>query len=98
MGYGYEISEKLLFRVLAHLEDAVGLFKMNIPERYWRVFYTKSNYEKKCEDYIIAQNVEVFLPLIKSIRIYRGRKIKKKEPLFKNYIFACVNEKRDCQY
>ena len=58
----------------------------------WRVFFTMSNCEKKAAEYISAQNIEVFLPTEKTIRIYRGRKIKKEVPLFKNYIFAKVAE------
>ncbi len=66
---------------------------MKIIDRYWRVFYTKSNCEKKCEEYIISRNIESYLPLVKSIYTYRGRKIRKELPLFKNYIFALVDEK-----
>ncbi|MBU1297845.1 MAG: UpxY family transcription antiterminator [Bacteroidetes bacterium] len=61
--------------------------------RIWRVFFTMSNFENKAEEYISSQNIEVFLPTIKTIQIYRGRNIKSEVPLFKNYFFAKVDER-----
>jgi hypothetical protein len=61
--------------------------------RIWRVFFTMSNFENKAEEYISSQNIEVFLPTIKTIRIYRGRKIKSEDPSLKTtFLQKLMNE------
>lgn len=66
-------------------------------ERYWRVFYTAPRAEKKCEERIAERHIEVFLPTREVVRQWKDRKKKVIEPLFKNYIFAWVNERERVQ-
>lgn len=61
--------------------------------RIWRVFYTNARAEKKCERILNEQDVEVFLPKCEVVRQWKDRKKKVVEPLFRNYIFAQVNER-----
>lgn len=63
------------------------------PPRYWRAFYTRARAEKKCEQRLEDQEVDVFLPKQKSIRQWSDRQKEVVEPLFRNYIFAHVNER-----
>ena len=63
-----------------------------IVKRKWRVFYTQSRAEKKCEERLAERRVEVFLPKHKVVRQWKDRKKKVVEPLFRNYIFAHVDE------
>lgn len=60
--------------------------------RKWRVFYTQSRAEKKCEERLIDRRIEVFLPKYETIRQWKDRKKKVIEPLFRNYVFAHVEE------
>ena len=60
--------------------------------RKWRVFYTQSRAEKQCEARLIQREIDVFLPKCEVVRQWKDRKKKVIEPLFRNYIFACVDE------
>lgn len=59
----------------------------------WRVFYTFPRAEKKCEDRLHDRRIDVFLPKYTAIRQWSDRKKKVVEPLFRNYIFARVDER-----
>ena len=63
-----------------------------IQECVWRVFYTHPRAEKKCEERLYDRHIEVFLPTHTIVRQWSDRKKKVVEPLFRNYIFAHVNE------
>ena len=60
--------------------------------REWRVFYTASRSEKLCENRISQLEITVLLPRYRELRIWSDRKKIVSVPLFKNYIFAEVNE------
>ncbi len=60
--------------------------------RPWRVFYTLPRAEKKCEERLAQRRVAVFLPKYAVVRQWADRKKKVVEPLFRNYIFAQVDE------
>ena len=59
----------------------------------WRVFYTHPRTEKKCEERLFERHIEVFLPTHTIVRQWSDRKKKIVEPLFRNYIFAHVDER-----
>ena len=67
--------------------------KENSSPRKWHVFYTASRAEKKCEERLQQQAIEVLLPKCKILRQWKDRKKEVIEPLFRNYIFAHVTEK-----
>ena len=58
----------------------------------WLVFYTMARAEKKCEDRLQDQGVEVFVPKCKVVRQWKDRKKKVTVSLFPNYLFANVDE------
>lgn len=62
-------------------------------EQVWRVFYTFPRAEKKAEKRLDDGRIEVFLPKHTVVRQWSDRKKKVVEPLFRNYIFARVDEK-----
>lgn len=62
-------------------------------EQLWRVFYTFPRAEKKCETRLSDRGIDVFLPTHTVIRQWSDRKKKVVEPLFRNYIFAHVDER-----
>lgn len=61
-------------------------------QKCWRVFYTMARAEKQCESLLVRKGFDVLLPKAEVMRQWKDRKKKVVEPLFKNYIFACVNE------
>jgi transcription antitermination factor NusG len=69
-------------------------FNQSVSKYYWRAFYTHARAEKKCEYRLEEKNIEVFLPVQTEIRQWKDRKKKVEVPLFRNYIFARVDERR----
>ena len=59
----------------------------------WRIFYTAPRSEKKCEQRLLEQQIEVLLPKVIVRRQWKDRKKAVTEPLFRSYIFAHVDEK-----
>ena len=68
-----------------------GRIQPSMPA-YWRVFYTNPRAEKKCEERLQQQGVEVFLPTYVAVRQWKDRVKRVTEPLFRNYLFARVDE------
>jgi len=68
-----------------------------VAARAWRVFYTRARSEKKCEERLQERSVEVLVPkrIVQSRWSDRTKRIE--EPLFRNYVFANVNEKERLQ-
>ena len=69
----------------------------SISAYYWRAFYTFSRAEKKCERRLEEKKIDVFLPVQTVVRQWKDRKKKVQEPLFRNYIFARVDERERIQ-
>lgn len=65
---------------------------MEVNNRNWFVIQTKPRNEKRVEEQIIARDVEVFLPLVTSIRYWSDRKKKVQIPLFSGYLFVHATE------
>ena len=63
------------------------------PTRVWRVFYTRARAEKKCEERLEDRRIDVLVPKTKEIRQWSDRKKEVTVPLFRNYLFARVDEK-----
>jgi transcription antitermination factor NusG len=65
-----------------------------MAEKKWFVFYTKSRWEKKVEEYLEQFGFEPFLPIHKVLRQWSDRKKKVEVPLFNSYIFVHDYEHR----
>lgn len=65
--------------------------KRNATGRLWMVVYTKSNYEKKAHQLLQMQGLKSFCPLIKVKSKWADRIKTIEVPLFKSYLFVCVN-------
>jgi transcription antitermination factor NusG len=63
------------------------------PKRIWRVFYTRARAEKKCEERLEDRQINVLVPKKQEIRQWSDRKKEVTVPLFRNYLFARVDEK-----
>ena len=63
-----------------------------MQERKWFVIQTKPRNEKKVFEQIVKKDIEVFLPLLQTIRLWSDRKKKIQVPMFPGYIFVHGNE------
>lgn len=57
----------------------------------WYALYTKSRAEKKVAEQLEQKNVEVYLPLQKTLKQWSDRKKMVEEPLFRSYVFVRVS-------
>jgi transcription antitermination factor NusG len=61
-------------------------------EKNWYVIHTKPKNEKKVYEQIVSKDIEVFLPLIQTVRYWSDRKKKLMIPLFPGYVFVNTDE------
>jgi transcription termination/antitermination protein NusG len=63
-----------------------------LPESYlqecWYAAYTRANHEKRVANELIAREVEHFLPVYRSVRRWRDRRVELELPLFPGYVFV----------
>ena len=66
----------------------------NIAEEinYWYAIYTMPKAEKKVHERFIENNIESYLPLIQTIRVWSDRKKKIYSPLISSYVFVRISE------
>jgi transcriptional antiterminator NusG len=69
-----------------------SIVKENISERNWYALYTMPRAEKKVEQRLQQKNIEVYLPLIDSVRIWTDRKKKIQSPLIPSFIFIYATD------
>lgn len=63
-----------------------------INSAHWYLIYTKSRQEYRALKNLQQQAFEVYLPLLQSERLLRGKLSLVEEPLFKRYLFVRFNE------
>lgn len=56
--------------------------------RHWYVIHTKPRQERRAMENLQQQSFEVYLPLIQSEKLQRGKLVTIEEPLFKRYLFV----------
>ena len=54
----------------------------------WYAIYTRPRHEKKVHDLLIEKKLEVYLPTVTRVRLWKDRKKKVEMPLFPSYIFV----------
>lgn len=67
------------------------------PSREWYVLYVKSRHERKIETLLRENNIETFLPLVKTVREWSDRKKIIESPLFPSYLFVKINFKKESE-
>ena len=60
----------------------------------WYVLYTKPRWEKKVASLLDLKNIEHYCPLNKVTKQWSDRKKVIEEPLFKGYVFVCIEENK----
>ncbi len=61
----------------------------------WYVLYLKSGHEKKTHNILEENELESFLPLVKTINQWSDRKKTIYKPLFPSYLFVRINSSKD---
>ena len=64
-----------------------------MDSKKWFVLYTKHNFGKKIEQQCRKLDIEVFFPVITTVKQWRDRKKEVKVPIFPSYIFINGSEK-----
>ena len=62
-------------------------------EKNWYAIFTKPRSEKKVYQRMLDNEIEAFLPLVKTVRQWSDRKKTLEVPLIPSYIFVCLPEK-----
>ncbi len=63
-------------------------------QRKWFVIYTKPKSERKVAERLEKIGLEAFCPLQDEVRQWSDRKVKRKTPLFKSYVFVKIEPKK----
>jgi transcription antitermination factor NusG len=61
---------------------------MEYCEAHWYAVCTSANHEKRVAEQLGARDVEYFLPLYKSVRRWKDRRVMLQLPLFPGYVFV----------
>jgi len=54
----------------------------------WYALYTRPRHEKKAYELLLEKGANAYLPLLKTIRIFKNRKREVELPLFASYLFC----------
>ncbi|HEX2967842.1 MAG TPA: UpxY family transcription antiterminator [Bacteroidales bacterium] len=71
----------------------VKILKNGAVEEKWYALYTKPRAEKQVYQRLVEANLESFLPLQKTIRVWSDRKKLVEKPLLTSYVFVRTNYK-----
>jgi len=60
-------------------------------DKFWYAIYTKPRWEKKVSQILNDKGIENYLPLQKTLKQWSDRRKLVTEPLFKSYVFVCID-------
>jgi len=73
------------------IDELFGNLDPSEGDLKWFVVHTKPRCEKKLAGYSKQYEINYYLPLIESIRVYKNRKVKFTKPMFAGYVFVKCN-------
>jgi transcription antitermination factor NusG len=64
-------------------------------EPNWYAVYTNSRHEKTVADHLRSKDIEVFVPTVTVVSVWKDRKVKLDMPAFPGYVFTkiCLSER-----
>ena len=71
----------------ADYDGAISLSASSLEPR-WYAAYTCANHENRVSEQLAAREVEHFLPVYRSLRRWRDRRVELQLPLFPGYVFV----------
>ena len=72
-------------------ENSVTSFFRLVPDKRWCLIQTRPRNEKQASQYLKANGILVYLPLITKVQIHNRMKREIRLPMFPTYLFACPN-------
>lgn len=66
---------------------------MSAVDYHWYAIYTNPRAEKKTASLLHQRGINVYLPLLKTLKQWSDRKKWVEEPLFRSYLFVYVSER-----
>jgi len=69
------------------IDELFGDLVLGEGDLKWFVVHTKPRCEKKLAEYSKQYEINYYLPLIDSVRVYKNRKVKFTKPMFPGYVF-----------
>ncbi|MDP8268019.1 MAG: transcription termination/antitermination NusG family protein [Candidatus Tenebribacter davisii] len=79
------------------IDELFGDLNPGVDNFNWYVVHTKPRCEKKLAKFSQQYQINYYLPLIDSIRVYKNRKIKFTKPMFPGYVFVKCEPKKKQQ-
>ena len=77
------------------IEELFGNLDPGEGDLKWFVVHTKPRCEKKLAKYSLQYEINYYLPLLDSVRVYKNRKVKFTKPMFPGYVFIkCDQEEK----
>lgn len=73
------------------IDELFGNLNPGEGDLKWFVVHSKPRCEKKLALYSSQYEINYYLPLIDSIRVYKNRKVKFTKPMFPGYVFVKCN-------
>ena len=73
------------------IDELFGNLNPGKGDLEWFVIHTKPRCEKKLAVYSLQYEINYYLPLIDSIRVYKNREVKFTKPMFPGYVFIKCN-------
>jgi len=61
-------------------------------DKLWYAIYTRPRWEKKVSQFLSDKGIENYLPLQKTLKQWSDRRKWVYEPLFKSYVFVCIDQ------
>ena len=68
--------------------ELFGTLEMGTDDKKWNIFHTKSRCEKKLANIAYKNNIEYYLPLVDSYRVYESKKAHFLKVLISGYFFT----------
>ena len=75
------------------LTKEIKTIKNNCSEAKWYALYTRPRAEKLVYQRLVEEKIEVFLPLMKTYRMWSDRKKLVEKPLLNSYVFVKTKKK-----
>ena len=75
------------------LTKEIKTIKNNCSEEKWYALYTRPRAEKLVYQRLVEEKIEVFLPLMKTYRMWSDRKKLVEKPLLNSYVFVKTKKK-----
>lgn len=88
--YTTEVQRQIMVSAAVKVEKAVSSMQPQLAtvRPHWYALYTCANHEKRVAGELEARTIENFLPVYRSVRRWKDRRVTLELPLFPGYVFV----------